>query len=221
MRRSTGDGDTFCARLGGHLLTLSSHTHGIVCARVSGGGSHLTTGELQQQFREMKNSDTRPKLLFHVSDAQRDGRRAGCAHVEVALLSTGTFSPRHVTVGRSYADFSRFHRRLKTEFGEELEGVEPPGPRLCGRGLAPQEYLSRAFAVCGHSPLFAQFLTERERAGAAALMRAGRYADALEHLGSVLAVHEKLLPWQRVYPASRPKIAGPATRVRTSGTEDE
>ncbi|XP_061532388.1 sorting nexin-20 isoform X1 [Phycodurus eques] len=223
MRRSTGDGDTFCARLGGHLLTLSSHTHGIVCARVSGGGSHLTTGELQQQFREMKNSDTRPKLLFHVSDAQRDGRRAGCAHVEVALLSTGTFSPRHVTVGRSYADFSRFHRRLKTEFGEELEGVEPPGPRLCGRGLAPQEYLSRAFAVCGHSPLFAQFLTERERAGAAALMRAGRYADALEHLGSVLAVHEKLLPWQRQTSttAAVPALAAAAVCHRDLGRPRE
>ncbi|XP_051916373.1 sorting nexin-20 [Hippocampus zosterae] len=28
-------------------------------------------------------------------------------------------------------------------------------------------------------------------------MRAGRYADALEQLDCVLAVHDKLLPWQR------------------------
>lgn len=112
-------------------------------------------------------------------------------------MTTGTFSPRHVTVRRSDAHFSRFHRRLKAEFGEELEGVELPAPRLCGWGRALQDYLSHAFVVCGHSPLFVRFLTEQERALAGVLMRAGRYADALEQLDSVLAVHDKLLPWQR------------------------
>uniref|UniRef100_A0A3Q2YVD5 PX domain-containing protein n=1 Tax=Hippocampus comes TaxID=109280 RepID=A0A3Q2YVD5_HIPCM len=77
-------------------------------------------------------------------------------------MTTGTFSPHHVTVRRSYAHFSCFHRQLKTEFGEELEGVELPGPRLCGWGRELQDYLSCAFVVCGHSPLFVRFLTEQE-----------------------------------------------------------
>ncbi|XP_077374045.1 sorting nexin-20 isoform X2 [Festucalex cinctus] len=121
----------------------------------------------------------------------------------VALLSTGSFSPRHVTVRRSHAHFSRFHRQLQAEFGEELERAALAAPPLRGRGPAQaqaqalQDYLSGAFAVCGHSPLFARFLTERERARARVLMRAGRYADALEQLARVLAVHDKLLPWHR------------------------
>ncbi|XP_077425259.1 sorting nexin-20 [Vanacampus margaritifer] len=165
----------------------------------TGGRSCLTTRELQQQFREMKNSEKslRGKLLFHVTDAQQDEEHAFDTHVEVALLSTGTFSPHHVTVRRSHAHFSRFHRQLKTEFGEELERAELPAPPPCGRVPALQDYLSGAFAVCGHSPLFARFLTEQERACAGVLMRAGRYADALEQLAVVLAVHDKLLPWQR------------------------
>ncbi|XP_061697158.1 sorting nexin-20 [Syngnathoides biaculeatus] len=195
----------------GHLERLSP-PHG------SGGASHLTTGELQQQFRRMKKSEARPRLLFHVSEARRDGSH------EVALLSTGSFSPRHVTLKRSYADFSRFHRRLTAEFGEELEEAGPPGSCTWrGRGFALQEYLSRTFAVCCRSPLFAQFLTQRERAAAAVLMRAGRYADALEQLNGVLAVHEKLLPWQRQTSttAAVPALAAAAVCHRELGSPPE
>lgn len=131
-----------------------------------------------------------------------------CVQVyDVVLMRSGSFDSRRVSVGRRYSDFSRFHHELLEEFDEDLEEVLLPRKHLTRnfspdlileRRLALQDYLAQLYGVrcVRHSPRFARFFTEPEKRAAYGLLRAGQFSAALQQLGSVLEVEEKLLPWQ-------------------------
>ncbi|XP_028285729.1 sorting nexin-20 isoform X2 [Parambassis ranga] len=172
-------------------------------------GSSLTTKELQQNWRVVKQRERPVRLLFEIPSA-RIMEQALSKYVvyEVVVMRSGSFDSRRVSVERRYSDFLRFHHKLLEEFSEELEEVLLPRKLLTGnfcpesiqeRRLALQDYLAKLYATrcIRHSPLFPVFFTEHEQKRAHGLLRAGQFEPALEQLQTVLEIQEKLLPWQR------------------------
>uniref|UniRef100_A0A671TJ25 PX domain-containing protein n=1 Tax=Sparus aurata TaxID=8175 RepID=A0A671TJ25_SPAAU len=84
--------------------------------------SSLTTKELQQNWRAVKQSERPVRLLFEIPSA-RIIEHTLSKHVvyEVVVMRSGSFDSRRVSVERRYSDFSRFHHKLLEEFDEELE----------------------------------------------------------------------------------------------------
>ncbi|XP_040894367.1 sorting nexin-20 [Toxotes jaculatrix] len=171
--------------------------------------SSLTTKELQQNLRAVKQRERPVRLLFEIPSF-RIIEQALSKYVvyEVVVMRSGSFDSHRVSVERRYSDFSRFHHKLLEEFSEELEEVLLPRKLLTGnfspdviseRRLALQDYLAKLFSVrCArHSPHFSGFFTEQEQRRAHGLLRAGQFQPALEQLQSILEIQEKLLPWQR------------------------
>lgn len=171
--------------------------------------SSLTTKELQQNWRAVKQRERPVRLLFEIPST-RIVEQALNKYVvyEVMVMRSGSFDFHRVSVERRYSDFSRFHHRLQEEFGEELEEVLLPRKLLTGnfnpdsiseRRLALQDYLAKLYATrcVRHSPCFPEFFTEQEQRRAHGLLRAGQFQSALEQLQTVLEIQDKLLPWQR------------------------
>ncbi|KAM3842679.1 LOW QUALITY PROTEIN: sorting nexin-20 [Diretmus argenteus] len=173
----------------------------------SPGSSSLTTKELQQNWREVKQRQQKVKLLFEIPST-RIVQKTLSKHVvyQVVVIRSGSYDSRRVSVERRYSDFSRFHQRLLEEFSEEL-GVSLPRKLLTGnfspeiiseRRLALQDYLAKLYAVrcVRYSPRFPEFLTEPEQRQAHCLLRAGQFRAALELLQNIVEILEKLAQWQ-------------------------
>ncbi|XP_068595043.1 sorting nexin-20 [Brachionichthys hirsutus] len=173
------------------------------------GDSSLTTKELQQNWRAVKQGERPVKLLFEIPSS-RIVEQMVSKHVvyEVAVMRSGGFDARRVFVERRYSDFFRFHHKLLEEFSEELEEVLLPRKLLTGnfspdiiseRRLALQDYLAKLYAIrcIRGSPRFHVFLTEQEQNRAHGLLRAGQFRLALEQLQDILEIEEKLLPWHK------------------------
>lgn len=172
------------------------------------GGSGLTTKQLQQNLRAVKQRDRPVRLLFEIPSS-RIIEQTLSKHVvyEVVVMRSGSFDSCRVSVERRYSDFSRFHHKLLQEFSEELEEVVLPRKLLTGnfspdviaeRRVALQDYLAEVYAVRSvrRSPHLPRFLTEQEQRRAHGLLRAGQFELALQQLQRVLEMEEKLLPWQ-------------------------
>ncbi|XP_023252786.1 sorting nexin-20-like [Seriola lalandi dorsalis] len=170
--------------------------------------SSLTTKELQQNLRAVKQRQRLVRLMFEIPSTRIVDRALSKYVVyEIVVMRSGSFDSHRVSVERRYSDFSRFHHKLQEEFGEELEEVLLPRKLLTGnfspdiiseRRLALQDYLAKLYSVrCArHSPHFPTFFTEQEQRRAHSLLRAGQFQAALQQLQVVLEIQEKLLPWQ-------------------------
>lgn len=171
--------------------------------------SSLTTKELQQNWRAVKQRERPVRLLFEIPST-RIVEHTVHKYVlyEVVVMRSGSFDSRRVSVERRYSDFSRFHHQLLEEFNEELEEVLLPRKLLTGnfspesiseRRLGLQDYLAKLYATrcVRHSPHFSAFFTEQEQRRAHGLLRAGQFRAATELLQTVLDIQEKLLPWQK------------------------
>ncbi|XP_026220839.1 sorting nexin-20 [Anabas testudineus] len=171
-------------------------------------GSSLTTKELQQNLRAVKQRDRPVRLLFEIPSTRIvEDALSKYVVYDVVVMRSGSFDSRRVSVGRRYSDFFRFHHKLLEEFNEELEEVVLPRKHLTRnfspetiseRRLALQDYLAKLYAVrcVRHSPHFPRFFTEPEQKQAHSLVRAGQFEAGLEQLQVVLELEEKLLPWQ-------------------------
>ncbi|CAJ1055793.1 sorting nexin-20 [Xyrichtys novacula] len=172
-------------------------------------GSSLTTKQLQQNLKAVKQRERPLRLLFEIPSSQIIEQTLS-RHVvyAVVVMRSGSFDSSRVSVERRYSDFSRLHQQLLEEFDEELEEVVLPRKLLTGnfnseviseRRLALQDYLAMLFAVRSvrHSRLFSDFFTEPEQRRAHSLLRAGQFGPAMEQLQAVIQIQEKLLPWQK------------------------
>nr|XP_020471500.1 sorting nexin-20 isoform X2 [Monopterus albus] len=170
--------------------------------------SSLTTKELQQNLRAVKQRECPIRLLFEIPSSRiiEEGLSKYVVY-DVVVMRSGSFDSRRVSVERRYSDFYRFHHKLLVEFREELEDVVLPRKHLTGnfspeiiseRRVALQDYLAKLYSVrcVRHSPLLPKFLTEQEQRRAHSLLRAGQFELALQQLQVVLEIEEKLLPWQ-------------------------
>nr|XP_046250094.1 sorting nexin-20 [Scatophagus argus]XP_046250095.1 sorting nexin-20 [Scatophagus argus]XP_046250096.1 sorting nexin-20 [Scatophagus argus] len=172
-------------------------------------GSRLTTKELQQNWREVKQRDRPVRLLFEISSTRIvEQHLTKYVVYEIVVMRSGSFDSRRVSVERRYSDFSRFHHTLLEEFSEELEEVVLPRKLLTGnfspeiiseRRLSLQDYLAKLYAIrcIRQSPHFSRFFTEQEQKRAHTLLRAGQFRPAVELLQTILDIEEKLLPWQK------------------------
>ncbi|XP_068168935.1 sorting nexin-20 isoform X2 [Antennarius striatus] len=171
--------------------------------------SCLTTKELQQNWREVKQRERPVRLLFEIPSSRIVEQTVHKYVVyQVVVMRSGSFDSRRVFVERRYSDFSCFHHKLLEEFDEELEEVVLPRKLLTGnfspeiiseRRLSLQDYLAKLYAIrcVRRSPHFPKFFTEQEQKRAHTLLRAGQFRLALEQLENILEIEEKLLPWQR------------------------
>ncbi|KAM9753368.1 sorting nexin-20 isoform 1-T1 [Menidia menidia] len=179
-------------------------------AEASGGQpSCLTTGQHQQWWRAERSREAPVReLLFEIPSSRIVEENLGkYVLYEVVVLVSGRFDPVRASVERRYSDFVRLHQELDPEVREGLEGLALPPKLLTGnflpdaigrRRLALRAYLLR-LAACGsvrRGGALTAFLTGAEQRRALALLRGGRYAAALALLSGVLAVQQRLAPWQ-------------------------
>ncbi|XP_034031638.1 sorting nexin-20 [Thalassophryne amazonica] len=172
------------------------------------GCSSLTTKELQQNWRAVKQRDRPIRLLFEIPSARIVINMLSKYVVyEIVVMRSGSFDSKRVSVERRFSDFSHFHQLLLAEFNEEIEEVVLPPKRLTGnfnpehiseRRLALQDYLAKLYAVrcVRYSCHFPKFFTEQEQRRAHVLLRSGQFKLALEQLQNILEIQEKLAPWQ-------------------------
>ncbi|XP_070828843.1 sorting nexin-20 [Chaetodon trifascialis] len=171
--------------------------------------SSLTTKELQQNWRAVKQRERPVRLLFEIPSTRIvEHTLSRYVVYEVVVMRSGSFDSRRLSVERRYSDFNRFHHKLLEEFNEELEEAVLPRKHLTGnfspeiiseRRLCLQDYLAKLYSIrcVRRSPRFAAFFTEQEQRRARGLLRAGQFQAALEQLQAVLEIEEKLLPWQK------------------------
>ncbi|CAH6816570.1 sorting nexin-20 [Phodopus roborovskii] len=166
--------------------------------------SSMTTRELQEHWQKEKSRWRHVKLLFEIASARIEERRVSkFVMYQVVVIQTGSFDSNKAVVERRYSDFERLQKALLKRFGPELEDVAFPRKRLtgnlsaetiCERRLELRDYLRLLNAVRAvrRSREFADFLTRPELREAFGCLRAGQYARALDLLGRVLPLQEKL-----------------------------
>ncbi|KAM4618473.1 sorting nexin-20 [Polymixia lowei] len=172
------------------------------------GPSCLTTKELQQNLRAVKQRNRSVRLLFEIPSS-RIIEQVFSKYVvyQIVVIRSGSYDCRRVSIERRYSDFANFHQKLLEEFNEELEEIILPRKLLTGnfsadsiseRRLALQDYLAKLYAVrcVRYSRVFPEFFTEQEQRRAYSLLRAGQFKLALELLQTILELQEKLAPWQ-------------------------
>ncbi|KAL1783949.1 sorting nexin-20 [Sigmodon hispidus] len=178
----------------GHLETEDSPS----------SNSSMTTRELQEHWQKEKSRWKHVKLLFEIASARIEERRV-CKFVmyQIVVIQTGSFDSDKAVLERRYSDFERLQKALLKRFGPELEDVAFPRKRLTGnlsaetiseRRLELRDYLRLLYAVRAvrRSREFVDFLTRPELREAFGCLRAGQYARALDVLGRVLPLQEKL-----------------------------
>ncbi|XP_026859060.1 sorting nexin-20 isoform X1 [Electrophorus electricus] len=166
--------------------------------------SCLTTGELQQHWRAVKQNIRSIKVLFEIPSA-RIVEHASSRYVvyQIAVIRSGSYDCKHVAIERRYSDFLHLHQQLLQDFSEELEEVTLPKKKLvrnfseeniAERRVALCDYLTQLYARCyvRRSPTFIAFFTHPELKISYDLLRGGRFSHALEALQSVLVLQEKL-----------------------------
>ncbi|KAM6973331.1 sorting nexin-20 [Aplochiton taeniatus] len=169
--------------------------------------STMTTKELQQQWRKVKQRLRPIRLLFEITSSRIIEHTHSKHVVYQIVVIRGSYDPNRVSIERRYSDFARFHHQLLVEFSEELKDVSLPRKLLRGnfnsdniweRRLALQDYLTKLYNVhvVQHSRHFLDFFTEQEQRCAHGLLRAGQFRPALALLQTVLELQERLAQQQ-------------------------
>ncbi|XP_062857890.1 sorting nexin-20 [Trichomycterus rosablanca] len=166
--------------------------------------SCLTTAELQQHWRAVKQEIRSIKLLFEIP-ATRTIEHMVSRYVvyQIVVIKSGSYDQQRVAIERRYSDFHNLHQQLLQDFCEELEDITLPKKRLRGnfseeniteRRVAFCDYLTQLYACryIRRSPVFREFFTNPELKTAYDLLRGGRYSHALEILQNALVLQEKL-----------------------------
>lgn len=166
--------------------------------------SSMTTRELQEYWRHEKSVWKPVKLLFEVASARIEETKASkFVMYQIVVIQTGSFDSDKAVLDRRYSDFERLQKSLLRSFREEIEDVAFPQKRLVGnfsaevigeRTRAFRDYLRLLYAIrcVRRSREFLDFLTRPELREAFGCLRAGQYGRALDALGRVLPLHEKL-----------------------------
>ncbi|XP_056242312.1 sorting nexin-20 isoform X2 [Seriola aureovittata] len=136
--------------------------------------SSLTTKELQQNLRAVKQRQRLVRLMFEIPSTRIVDRALSKYVEEFGEELEEVLLPRKLLTGNFSPDI------------------------ISERRLALQDYLAKLYSVrCArHSPHFPTFFTEQEQRRAHSLLRAGQFQAALQQLQVVLEIQEKLLPWQ-------------------------
>ncbi|XP_020038108.2 sorting nexin-20 isoform X4 [Castor canadensis] len=166
--------------------------------------SSMTTRELQENWQKEKGRWKPVRLLFEIASARIEERRVSKFVVyQIVVIQTGSFDSHKAVVERRYSDFEKMHKSLLKSFGEEIEDVAFPRKHLtCNLAAATiserarllKDYLRQLYAIRAvrRSRDFVDFLTRPELREAFGCLRAGQYARALDVLGRVLPLQEKL-----------------------------
>ncbi|XP_051975919.1 sorting nexin-20-like [Xyrauchen texanus] len=166
--------------------------------------SCLTTAELQQHWRAVKQEFRSVKLLFEIPTARIIERTTSKYVVyQIVVLRSGSYDWERVAIERRYSDFLHFHQELLLDFSEEMEDLVMPRKRMTGnfseeniseRRVALQDYLTQLYSLryIRQSPTFQAFFTHQELKTAYDLLRGGRFSLALEGLQKVLVLQDKL-----------------------------
>ncbi|XP_059916755.1 sorting nexin-20 [Gadus macrocephalus] len=170
--------------------------------------SCLTTKELQQNLKEMKQRNRGIKLLFEINSTRIiEDSLTKYVLYQIVIMRSGSYDSQRVAIERRYSDFFRFHQQLLEKFSEELEEVHFPRKLLSGnfnpeviaeRRLGLQDYLGKIYAVrcVRYSSHFPEFFAGQEQRRAHDLLRAGQFKPATEQLQATLTLLEKVAPWQ-------------------------
>uniref|UniRef100_A0AAY5K8N9 PX domain-containing protein n=1 Tax=Esox lucius TaxID=8010 RepID=A0AAY5K8N9_ESOLU len=170
--------------------------------------SCMTTKELQQHWRAVKQRLKPVKLLFEIPSSRIvEQLHSKYVVYRIVVIRSGSYDSHRVSVERRYSDFVRLHQQLIEDFSEELEEVTLPRKFLTGnfhpeniweRRLALRDYLAQLYNVrCArHSGHFLDFFTDPEQRQAHSLLRAGQFEPAVVLLEKVLELQEKLGGWQ-------------------------
>ncbi|XP_030646406.1 sorting nexin-20 [Chanos chanos] len=166
--------------------------------------SCLTTAELQQHWRAVRQERRTIKLLFEIPST-RIIQKPASKYVlyQIVVIQSGSYDQKRVAIERRYSDFYHLHQRLLQEFSEELEEVVLPKKKLVGnfteesiseRCVALRDYLTQLYALrcIRRSQYFLEFFTRAELKLAYDLLRSGQFARALELLQTTLVLQEKL-----------------------------
>lgn len=168
------------------------------------GASCLTTAELQQHWRAVKQEFRSVKLLFDIPSARIISQTIS-KHVvyQVVVIRSGSYDCERVAIERRYSDFLHLHQELLSDFSEELEDVVFPKKKMtrnfseeiiAERRVALRDYLTQLYSLrfVRKSRAFQSFFTHQELKSAYDLLRGGRFSRALEGLQKVLVLQEKL-----------------------------
>ncbi|XP_053497809.1 sorting nexin-20 isoform X2 [Ictalurus furcatus] len=166
--------------------------------------SCLTTAELQQHWRAVKQEIRSVKLLFQIPSTRTIAHTISRYVVyQIIVIRSGSYDCKQVAIERRYSDFLHLHNELLQDFSEELEDVILPKKRLMGnfseenineRRVTLCDYLTQLYSLryIRRSPAFIAFFTHPELKTAYDLLRGGRYSHALEVLQNALVLQEKL-----------------------------
>ncbi|XP_010881539.1 sorting nexin-20 [Esox lucius] len=137
--------------------------------------SCMTTKELQQHWRAVKQRLKPVKLLFEIPSSRIvEQLHSKYVVYRIVVIRSGSYDSHRVSVERRYSDFVRLHQQLIEDFSEELEEVTLPRKFLTGnfhpeniweRRLALRDYLAQLYNVrCArHSGHFLDFFTDPEQ----------------------------------------------------------
>ncbi|TSM52255.1 Sorting nexin-20 [Bagarius yarrelli] len=143
------------------------------------GASCLTTAELQQHWRAVKDEIKSVKLLFQIPSTRTiENTTSRYVVYQIIVIRSGSYDCKHVAIERRYSEFLHLHHELLHDFSEELEDVSLPKKRLMGN-FSEENINERR-------------VTLSELKTAYDLLRGGRYSQALEVLQTVLVLQEKL-----------------------------
>ncbi|GAA6093207.1 sorting nexin-20 [Tachysurus ichikawai] len=166
--------------------------------------SCLTTAELQQHWRAVKQEIRSVKLLFQIPSTRTiEHTTSRYVVYQIIMIRSGSYDCKHVTIERRYSEFLHLHHELLQDFNEELEDVTLPKKRLTGnfseenineRRVTLCDYLTQLYSrsYIRRSPAFIAFFTHTELKTAYDLLRGGQYSHALEVLQNALVLQEKL-----------------------------
>ncbi|XP_053341811.1 sorting nexin-20 isoform X1 [Clarias gariepinus] len=166
--------------------------------------SCLTTAELQQHWRAVKQEIRSVKLLFQIPSTRTiEHTTSRYVVYQIILIRSGSYDRKHAAIERRYSDFLHLHHELLQDFSEELEDVTLPKKKLMGnfceeniaeRRVTLCDYLTQLYSLryIRHSPAFIAFFTHPELKTAYDLLRGGRYSHALGVLQNALVLQEKL-----------------------------
>lgn len=166
--------------------------------------SCLTTAELQQHWRAVKQEIRSVKLHFQIPSTRTiEHTTSRYVVYQIIVIRSGSYDCKQVAIERRYSDFLHLHNELLQDFNEELEDVILPKKRLMGN-FAEENITERRVTLCDYltqlyslryirrSPAFLAFFTQPELKTAYDLLRGGQYSHALEVLQNALVLQEKL-----------------------------
>uniref|UniRef100_A0A673G5C7 Sorting nexin 20 n=1 Tax=Sinocyclocheilus rhinocerous TaxID=307959 RepID=A0A673G5C7_9TELE len=173
-------------------------------ADVGFSASCLTTAELQQHWRAVKQEFRSVKLLFDIPTTRIiDQKISKYVVYQVVVIRSGSYDCERVAIERRYSDFLHLHQELLLDFSEEMEDIVMPRKKMTGnfseeniaeRRVALRDYLTHLYSLrcVRKSQAFLAFFTHKELKPSYDLLRGGRFSRALEGLQKVLVLEEKL-----------------------------